>query len=43
MTDNAIHGFLFQLPRLGVYRAGVDGFWQDAPVLFQPLADIRMN
>ncbi|MEM9756237.1 MAG: ABC transporter substrate-binding protein, partial [Pseudomonadota bacterium] len=43
VTDNAIHGFLFQLPRLGVYRSGVTGFWESAPVLFQPLAPVRVN
>ncbi|MEM6462125.1 MAG: ABC transporter substrate-binding protein [Pseudomonadota bacterium] len=43
VTDNAIHGYLFQLPRLGIYRDGVTGFWKSAPVLFQPLAQVRVN
>ncbi|MCR9124656.1 MAG: ABC transporter substrate-binding protein [Rhodobacteraceae bacterium] len=43
LTDQAVHGFLFQLPRLGVYRAGVEGFWQSSPVLFQPLKDVSVN
>ena len=27
VAENAVHAFLFQLPKLGVYRTGVDGFW----------------
>ncbi len=40
LAENAIHGFLFQLPRLGVYRNGLNGFWTSSPVLYQPLADV---
>lgn len=42
VTENAVHAFLFQLPRLGVYKAGISGFWTSSPVLFQPLADVRL-
>jgi len=40
LADNAIHGFLFQLPQLGVYRVGLNGFWDSSPVLYQPLAGV---
>ena len=40
VTDQAVHGFLFQLPKLAVIRDGVSGFWTSSPVLFQPLADV---
>jgi len=40
LAENAIHGFLFQLPRLGVYRTGLNGFWTSSPVLYQPLAGV---
>lgn len=40
VADQAVHGFLFQLPKLSVTRAGLDGFWQSSPVLYQPLAGI---
>lgn len=43
LTDQAVHGFLFQLPRLAILRKGVDGFWKSAPVLFQPLAGVSVN
>ncbi len=38
LAENAIHGFLFQLPQLGVYRKGLNGFWSSSPVLYQPLS-----
>ena len=43
LTDQAVHGFLFQLPRLSVMKKGVKGFWKSAPVLFQPLAGVTVN
>ncbi|WP_340110097.1 ABC transporter substrate-binding protein [Pikeienuella sp. HZG-20] len=41
LSENAVHGFLFQLPRLGVYRTGLEGFWTSSPVLFQPMAGVH--
>ncbi len=43
LAENAIHGFLFQLPRLGVYRAGLNGFWTSSPVLYQPLSRVSWS
>ncbi|MEL6236424.1 MAG: ABC transporter substrate-binding protein [Pseudomonadota bacterium] len=43
VTDEAVHGFLFQLPKLGVYKTGLTGYWASAPVLFAPLKDLRWN
>ncbi|MDK3016749.1 ABC transporter substrate-binding protein [Pseudodonghicola flavimaris] len=43
LAENAVHAFLFQLPKLGVYRDGVDGFWASSPVLFQPLAGVSIQ
>ncbi len=43
VADQAVHGFLFQLPQLGVYKTGVDGFWSSRAVLFQPLAGVTVN
>ena len=41
LADDAVHGFLFQMPKLGVYRKGLTGYWASSPVLFAPLADLR--
>ncbi|NDW44471.1 ABC transporter substrate-binding protein [Ruegeria sp. PrR005] len=43
LADQAVHGFLFQLPQLGVYKTGVEGFWDSRAVLFQPLAGVSVN
>lgn len=43
IAENAVHAFLFQLPKLGVYKTGVEGFWAASPVLFQPLAGVTVN
>ncbi|MFC3615390.1 ABC transporter substrate-binding protein [Lutimaribacter marinistellae] len=43
VAENAVHAFLFQLPKLGVYRDGVEGFWAASPVLFQPLAGVTVE
>lgn len=43
LADQAVHGFLFQLPQLGVYKTNVEGFWPSRAVLFQPLAGVSVN
>ncbi len=43
LTDQAVHGFLFQLPKLGVYNKDLKGFWKSSPVLFQSMADISWS
>ncbi|MBK0325834.1 ABC transporter substrate-binding protein [Rhodobacteraceae bacterium F11138] len=40
LADNAIHGFLFQMPQLGVYDARLQGYWSSSPVLFEPVANL---
>lgn len=43
LATEAVHGFLFQLPKLGVVRKELTGFWKSSPVLFQPLAQVKWN
>ena len=43
LTDKAVHGFLFQLPKLGIFKNGIEGFWKSAPVLYQPLHAISIK
>lgn len=40
LADQAVHGFLFQLPQLGVYSRDLRGYWTSAPVLFEPFAEL---
>lgn len=40
LSDQAVHGFLFQLPLLGVFSNEVKGYWSSAPVLYMPLKGV---
>lgn len=40
LAEEAVHGFLFQLPQLGVYDKDLRGYWTSAPVLFEPFAKL---
>ncbi len=41
IADDAVHAFMFQLPRTGVYAAKLRGFWKSAPVSVTDLAAFR--
>ncbi|MFN4098981.1 MAG: ABC transporter substrate-binding protein [Pararhodobacter sp.] len=43
VTEQAVHGFLFQLPSVNIFRQGVSGFWESQPVLQLPLSEISVN
>jgi len=43
IARDAVHGFLFQLPLLGVWRKELSGYRKSSPVLFAPLKDLRWN
>ncbi|WP_416897633.1 MAG: ABC transporter substrate-binding protein [Minwuia sp.] len=43
ITGDAVHGFLFQLPLLGVWRKELSGYRKSSPVLFAPLMELRWN
>ena len=40
LSDQAVHGFLFQMPLLGVFRNEVEGYWSSSPVLYMPLKNV---
>ena len=42
LSDQAVHGFLFQLPLLGVFRQEVEGYWSSSPVLYMPLKGVSI-
>ena len=43
VTEQAVHGFLFQLAAIGIFRDGVGGFWESQPVLYLPLSEITLR
>lgn len=42
LSDQSVHAFLFQLPLLGVFREGVEGYWSSSPVLYMPLKGVSV-
>tara|TARA_B100002049_G_scaffold197703_1_gene155508 strand:- start:366 stop:1853 length:1488 start_codon:yes stop_codon:yes gene_type:complete len=42
LSDQSVHAFLFQLPLLGVFREGVEGYWASSPVLYMPLKGVSV-
>lgn len=41
IADDAVNGFLFQLARTGVQRAGLEGLWLNAPVQANDVTGVR--
>ncbi len=41
ISNDAVNGYLFQLPQTGVWNAKLDGMWQNAPVEGVVLRDIH--
>lgn len=43
LADQAVHGFLFQLPQINIIKTNVSGLWASRAVLFQPLEGVKVN
>ncbi|MGB3416108.1 MAG: ABC transporter substrate-binding protein [Mesorhizobium sp.] len=41
LVDDAVVGFLFELPKVGVWDAKLTGFWQNAPIQANDLTKVR--
>jgi peptide/nickel transport system substrate-binding protein len=41
LADDAVNGFLFQLPKLGVWDADLEGLWENSPVQANDLTEAR--
>ena len=41
LADDAVNGYLFQLPQTGVWNAKLSGMWKDSPIEGLVLRDIR--
>ena len=40
LAEDAVVGFLYNLPRIGVYKAGLTGFWTNAPIFANDLSAV---
>jgi len=41
LADDAVNGWLFELPKLGVWDAKVEGLWENSPVQANDLTKVR--
>jgi peptide/nickel transport system substrate-binding protein len=41
LADDAVNAYMFQLPKLGVWRKGVKGLWRNSPVQANDVTGVR--
>ncbi|CAH2402638.1 ABC transporter substrate-binding protein [Mesorhizobium escarrei] len=41
LTDDAVVGFLYELPKVGVWDAKLEGFWENAPIQANDLTKVK--
>ncbi len=41
LADDAVVGFLYELPKVGVWDAKLEGFWKDAPIQANDVTKVR--
>ena len=41
LADDAVNGFMFELAKIGVWNAKVEGLWENSPVQANDLTDVR--
>ena len=41
LAEDAVNGFLFQLPKTGVWDARLEGLWENAPIQANDLTEVR--
>ena len=41
LATDAVNGFLFMLPKTGVWNAKLEGLWENSPVQANDLTEVR--
>ena len=41
IADDAVNGYIFQLPKLGIWRSGLTGLWANSPVQANDVTEVR--
>ena len=41
VAEDAVNGFIFQLPKLGVWKKGLVGLWENSPVQANDVTEVR--
>ena len=43
LADDAVNGFLFELPKIGVWDAKLEGMWHNWPIFANDLSDVKWS
>ncbi|MBL8576090.1 MAG: ABC transporter substrate-binding protein [Mesorhizobium sp.] len=41
LADDAVNGFLFELPKIGIWDAKIEGLWENSPIQANDLTQVR--
>jgi peptide/nickel transport system substrate-binding protein len=41
LADDAVNGFLFELPKIGIWDAKVEGLWDNSPIQANDLTKVK--
>ena len=41
LAEDAVNGFLFELPKFGVWDAKVEGLWENSPIQANDLTKVK--
>ena len=41
LADDAVNGFLFELPKIGIWDAKVEGLWENSPIQANDLTTVK--
>ncbi|MBX3580864.1 MAG: ABC transporter substrate-binding protein [Rhizobiaceae bacterium] len=41
LADDAVNGFLFELPKIGIWDAKIDGLWENSPIQANDLTRVK--
>ena len=41
LADDAVNGFLFELPKIGIWDAKVEGLWENSPIQANDLTKVK--
>lgn len=43
LARDAVNGYIFQLPKIGIWRSGLTGFWSNSPIQANDVTGVRWN
>ena len=43
VAKDAVNGYIFQLPKIGIWRSGLTGFWSNSPIQANDVTGVHWN